>query len=117
MTTMSEAQFQDLADDTLERIHDALEQLLEGGYDGDFDVNLSQGVLNASIPPHGTWVINKQTPNRQIWWSSPVSGPRRYEWDAAAEHWVNTRDGGDLAELLQREIRETTQLELDLEDR
>ena len=24
-------------------------------------------------------MINKQTPNRQLWWSSPLSGPRRYE--------------------------------------
>ncbi len=29
----------------------------------------------------GVWVINKQTPNRQIWWSSPISGPRRYDYE------------------------------------
>ena len=30
-------------------------------------------------------MINKQTPNRQIWLSSPVSGPKRYDWDPEAE--------------------------------
>ena len=28
----------------------------------------------------GTYVINKQSPNRQIWLSSPVSGPKRYDF-------------------------------------
>eukprot|EP00560_Eucampia_antarctica_P008689 CAMPEP_0197826248 /NCGR_PEP_ID=MMETSP1437-20131217/3228_1 /TAXON_ID=49252 ORGANISM="Eucampia antarctica, Strain CCMP1452" /NCGR_SAMPLE_ID=MMETSP1437 /ASSEMBLY_ACC=CAM_ASM_001096 /LENGTH=91 /DNA_ID=CAMNT_0043426601 /DNA_START=462 /DNA_END=737 /DNA_ORIENTATION=- len=43
------------------------------------------------LTPHGAWVMNKQTPNRQIWWSSPISGPRRYEWDEEEEVWVNTK--------------------------
>jgi frataxin-like iron-binding protein CyaY len=41
MSTLTSAEFQDLADETLEGIHDAVEQALEQGYDGDFDVNLS----------------------------------------------------------------------------
>ena len=28
-----------------------------------------------------TQVLNKQGPNRQIWWSSPVSGPKRFYFD------------------------------------
>jgi len=35
--------------------------------------------LNINLGKHGFWVINKQAPNQQIWWSSPISGPRRYE--------------------------------------
>ena len=27
---------------------------------------------------YGVYVINKQTPNKQIWLSSPISGPQRY---------------------------------------
>jgi frataxin len=45
--------------------------------DADFDVSLAQGVLTLRLGPRGTYVLNKQTPNRQIWWSSPLSGPRR----------------------------------------
>lgn len=28
----------------------------------------------------GTYVINKQTPNKQIWLSSPRSGPKRFDF-------------------------------------
>jgi len=35
------------------------------------DITYSQGVLNIKLGDAGTWVINKQTPNRQLWWSSP----------------------------------------------
>lgn len=30
----------------------------------------------------GTYVLNKQPPNKQIWLSSPISGPKRYDWVA-----------------------------------
>ena len=33
---------------------------------------MQQGVLTARLGPYGTYVYNKQTPNRQIWLSSPV---------------------------------------------
>ena len=55
------------------------------------EVNYASGVLTMYIPSHGTWVINKQTPNEQIWWSSPISGPRRYEYDETKERWVYSR--------------------------
>lgn len=35
------------------------------------------GVLTANTGKAGTYVINKQTPNKQIWLSSPISGPKR----------------------------------------
>lgn len=33
---------------------------------------LQSGVLTVKLGQKGTFVINKQTPNRQIWLSSPV---------------------------------------------
>ena len=42
------------------------------------DVTLASGVLTLALPdPFGTYVINKQSPNKQIWLSSPKSGPIR----------------------------------------
>ncbi len=38
------------------------------------------GVLTLCFPPSGTYVLNKQPPNRQIWLSSPVSGPKRFDY-------------------------------------
>ena len=44
------------------------------------DVTLASGVLTLLLPhPFGTYVINKQSPNQQIWLSSPQSGPIRYK--------------------------------------
>lgn len=48
--------------------------------DDDFDVSYSMGVITAKVGrDKGTYVINKQTPNRQIWLSSPISGPKRQD--------------------------------------
>lgn len=93
-------QYHNVADDTLHTIQDAVEDLIEDNYDTDTnssdddilpEVNYASGVLTLSFPPHGTWVINKQTPNQQLWWSSPISGPRRYEYVEERERWVYTR--------------------------
>ena len=59
--------------------------------DDEFEIVYAEGVLTMSFPPHGTWVLNKQTPNQQIWWSSPISGPRRYEYDEEQSAWMYTR--------------------------
>ncbi|MCJ1350045.1 MAG: Mitochondrial chaperone Frataxin [Icmadophila ericetorum] len=75
------------------------------------------GVLTLKFPPAGTYVLNKQPPNKQIWLSSPISGPKRYDWvaeegsaDEAEGNWVYLRDGSTLREL----IREELDVDLDL---
>lgn len=50
-------------------------------------------------------MINKQPPNRQLWLSSPVSGPFRYNWDHARMVWVSAKgDGGTLSGVLRKEV-------------
>lgn len=103
----SESDYHSEADETLENIQDAIDMALEDHGVADFEVTLASGVLTMVFPPHGTWVINKQTPNQQIWWSSPMSGPRRYEFEEG--EWVFTRDESHsmtLAQALQQEIEE-----------
>lgn len=61
------------------------------------------GVLTVKFGiPHGTYVINRQTPNLQIWLSSPISGPKRYDFHDG--HWVYRHDGISLHKLLNQEI-------------
>ncbi|XP_073675969.1 frataxin, mitochondrial [Garra rufa] len=74
------------------------------GFTGmDYDVVFSSGVLTVKVgSDHGTYVINKQTPNRQIWLSSPTSGPKRYDW--TGERWVYAHDGMALHNLLSKEL-------------
>lgn len=70
-------------------------------------INIHQaGVLTLLLPPTGTYVLNKQPPNKQIWLSSPISGPKRYDWVAGegGGEWVYLRDGSTLGELLGREV-------------
>lgn len=116
----SEAEFHPVADETLDAIQDAMEELFEEiGGDDDLEVNCADGVLTLALPPHGTWVINKQTPNRQIWWSSPLSGPRRYEYEDG--QWVFTRSMDSeeapvtLGDSLVEEIRELYDVDLDID--
>ena len=49
-----------------------------------------------------TFVINKQTPNRQIWLSSPNSGPKRYSY--IDKKWVYPNDGSHIYSLLEEEF-------------
>ena len=116
----SEAEFHSVADETLDDIQDAMEELFEEiRGDDEMEVNVASGVLTLSLPPHGTWVINKQTPNRQLWWSSPISGPRRYEYNDG--QWVFTRsvDSGEvpstLGDALCQEIRELYGVDLEID--
>ena len=112
----SESQYHSIADETLEDIQDAVETALEEKGVGEFDVTYASGVLTIALPsPHGTYVINKQTPNRQIWWSSPKTGPRRYEYEEG--EWVFTRDESHsktLGQTLKDEMHETYGIDLDL---
>ncbi|TDH66781.1 hypothetical protein CCR75_001602 [Bremia lactucae] len=107
---MTETQFVELADKTLHDIQswlDGIEEMLD-----DSDIMYTQGVLKIDLGEHGTWVLNRQVPNRQIWWSSPISGPRRYEYHAEGRQWVNTRDSSELTELLHTEILNATGIEI-----
>lgn len=76
---LSEIEFDRHSENTLHALTDFFDSLPDlVKTDKDFDVSYSMGVLTVQIgPPVGTYVINKQTPNRQIWLSSPISGPKR----------------------------------------
>lgn len=73
------------------------------------------GVLTLKFPPIGTYVINKQPPNKQIWLSSPISGPKRYDWVVLGEgqnekegggrgDWIYLRDGSSLIDVMTKEV-------------
>lgn len=115
---LSEASFHQIADRALDELNELAGHLEETHLE-DLDVSLSQGVLTLALgQPYGkSWVINKQTPNRQIWWSSPLSGPRRYDWggnnttDTAiySKEWRFSRDASqDLYSNLVTELKQVT---------
>ena len=79
-TEVDENSYLRLTNETLESISDKFNELIEdheklaGG-----DTTLSDGVLTVKLSQFGVYVLNKQTPNKQLWLSSPVSGPYRYD--------------------------------------
>uniref|UniRef100_A0A3B5LCF8 Frataxin n=1 Tax=Xiphophorus couchianus TaxID=32473 RepID=A0A3B5LCF8_9TELE len=75
---LSEAAYEKLADETLDALSDYFEDLADEAFTGtEYDVVFSSGVLTVKLGGgHGTYVINKQTPNRQIWLSSPTRSMR-----------------------------------------
>ncbi|KAJ3281305.1 Mitochondrial chaperone Frataxin [Borealophlyctis nickersoniae] len=72
------------------------------------------GVLTLKLGDKGTYVINKQPPNKQIWLSSPISGPKRYDYLTESRQWLNTRDGEPLQALLNRELTSLLQQDIDV---
>uniref|UniRef100_A0A8C1MUZ0 Frataxin, mitochondrial n=1 Tax=Cyprinus carpio TaxID=7962 RepID=A0A8C1MUZ0_CYPCA len=101
---ITETEYERLADETLDALAEYFEDLIDESFTGmDYDVVFSSGVLTVKVgSDHGTYVINKQTPNRQIWLSSPTSGPKRYDW--TGERWVYAHDGVALHNLLSKEL-------------
>lgn len=107
---MSEVDFHLSADALLASLETALctiEDDLEGG-----DISLAMGVLTIKLgsntPSSPTFVLNKQTPTRQVWWSSPISGPRRFEFDSLRSGWFDTKNGTNLRNELTNELKTLT---------
>ena len=50
------------------------------------------------------YVLNKQQPNLQIWLSSPISGPQRFEMELDDGLWYQIRTKEELTQLLEKEF-------------
>ncbi|MCJ1283488.1 Mitochondrial chaperone Frataxin [Xylographa opegraphella] len=106
-SNITQHKYNQLADDYLEAVQQCLEDLSDA--DENVEVEFSAGVLTVTLPPAGTYVINKQPPNKQIWLSSPISGPKRYDYVSLDENsdqgdWVYLRDGSTMTHLLRDEM-------------
>lgn len=99
------------AEKTLEDLYDCL---AEQGYEkvADFDVELSQGVLTFKLDENRIYVLNTQRPNRQLWLSSPISGPWRFSWNFTLREWKSTRTGIQLRTLLNEELKGLADLDI-----
>lgn len=83
---LDESRFATLADATLERMADAIDDAL-----GDrVDVELHAGILTLSLQGGGQYVLNKHAPNRELWLSSPASGAWHFAW--SGDDWLSTRE-------------------------
>ncbi|KAK1834523.1 hypothetical protein QBC39DRAFT_18044 [Podospora conica] len=111
---ITDAEYHAVADEFMDRLLSQLEVLEETA--DDVDIEYSAGVLNIRLGPDvGTYVVNKQPPNKQIWLSSPKSGPKRYDYvimgdgqhekqDTAVGEWLYLRDNSSLSDLFREEL-------------
>ncbi|XP_003941591.2 frataxin, mitochondrial [Saimiri boliviensis] len=112
--SLDETTYERLAEETLDSLVEFFEDLADKPYTfEDYDVSFGSGVLTVKLGGDlGTYVINKQTPNKQIWLSSPSSRPKRYDW--TGKNWVYSHDGVSLHELLATELTKALKTKLDL---
>ncbi|KAE8361916.1 hypothetical protein BDV27DRAFT_24037 [Aspergillus caelatus] len=113
---LTDAEYHDYAEHYLNVLQSEIEKVQEEG--ADIEAEYSAGVMNIVLPSVGTYVLNKQPPNKQIWLSSPISGPKRYDWVVEGDYmhekqdsrpfasgqWIYLRDGSNLTDLLNTEL-------------
>jgi len=118
------------ADETIDLLMDFLDALGDGhdipGYDAVYAVRFLQygltkiratqnGVVTLKLGSVGTYVVNKQPPNKQLWLSSPSSGPKRYDYDSARHKWVYAHDNLAIEDLLKQELERALKIKVDLD--
>ena len=89
---MNEAEFNDIADQTIEAIQDAIDNC-----DADIDYDEIGGVLTLEFDNGSKIIFSKQAPVKQLWMAAR-SGGFHFNYNEAARHWVC--DSGDAEELV-----------------
>ncbi|KAK4325018.1 hypothetical protein Pmani_004375 [Petrolisthes manimaculis] len=112
-TEMDSARYEQVSDETLDSLSEMLEELIESDASlSDSDVLFSSGVLTLQLGASGTYVINKQVPNKQIWFSSPHSGPKRFDFQD--QTWIYKHTGETLHGVLEEELSQIFHTQIDL---
>lgn len=90
---MSEKEFLDLAESTLNRIEAAMDQLNDEDVI-DVECKRSGNVLEVEFIDNGSKIIiNSQAPMKEMWVAAKAGGYHYRYQDGA---WINTRDGSEL---------------------
>lgn len=106
----TEGFYNHIVTETLESLSDKISELIDddSNLEG-ADITLSDGVLTINLgQKHGIYVVNKQTPNKQVWMSSPISGPMRFDLvlgsEGKSDIWVYSHTGQSLHQVLDSEL-------------
>lgn len=111
MATLTESEFNELMDETIIAIEEALDELDEL----DLDYETSGGILTITVENGTKVIINRQTPLKQLWLAAKDGG---YHLDWTGESWQTDKDQEPLETLLNRVLsqqsNETIRLNLEL---
>ncbi|KAL7674994.1 hypothetical protein ACOME3_001264 [Neoechinorhynchus agilis] len=123
--------FESLADFTLDSISDQLSNVTDSedkihernAINQKLDHFFSNGVLEITVKNEGehenVFILNKQSTNQEIWYSSPISGPKRYRLSCGGNRnrWLCTRDeNDDLVSRLSNELGSILSIDLRLKE-
>ena len=107
---MTETEFNQLIDDIIMQIEDALDEL-----DIDIDYETSGGILTIILENRSQIIINRQVAAFQLWLAAK-SGGYHFDYDAT-KGWQDERTGEDFVTVLNRclteQAGESVELELD----
>ncbi|MEO5694158.1 MAG: iron donor protein CyaY [Usitatibacter sp.] len=93
---MNESDFHREVDAVLARIEAAAEVV------DDLDVDLESGILTVTCPDDSRIIVNRQTPNREIWVAARSGG---FHFTSREGAWRDTRSGDELFASLARIVR------------
>ena len=104
--TRNLSSFIHLVDKSLTNI---FESIVDKNYNFIEDLDLSNGILKIDLKNNKAYIINIQKNNKQIWLSSPFSGPKRFEY--INNEWVDIHNNKiKLYELLNSEFNNNYKL-------
>ena len=95
---MKDVEFDQKVELVIEKIANTIE---DNDIHHEIDVDLNDNILTL-ITNGGTFVINKQRSTKEIWLSSPLSGP--YHFALKEEKWIS-RNQTELLTLLTKELK------------
>lgn len=93
---MTESEFNDLVDATLEQIEEVLDDA-----DTDIDVQLGGGILTIICENHTQLIFTRQAPVKQLWLATK-SGGYHFNYDDAQTSWVRDSTGERLDHFLHQ---------------
>lgn len=93
---MAESEFHERVDAILDAIEASIDTT-----DADIDSERNGGVLTLTFANGSKVIVNRQTPNREIWVAAK-SGGFHFRFDRERDSWVNTRGVETLGENLTR---------------
>jgi len=91
-----------LCENFLQNLADEIEKI---DVNANLEIDYLDGVLKISIVKiHKTFVINRNTGNQKIWYSSPFSGADYFSFDILVAKWQNNQNI-ELREKLFNELK------------
>ncbi len=103
---MTESEFHRAVEAVLARIEAAVESVDE------LDVDLESGILTITCEDSSRVIVNRQTPNREIWVAAR-SGGFHFAWREG--EWRDTRSGAELFASLARIVESQAGVRVDFE--